>query len=212
MIENAGSCAEAFPSLTLITMLLKVATFAGVPCRRPELVLNVAQDGRFVMLKVSGLPSTSRAVGANEYSWPTVAPVGGVPLMVGAVFDGFTVIANAGRAFDTFPSLTLITMLLKVPTEVAPGVPSRAPEVALKFAHVGRLAIVNASGSPSGSAAVGWNTYEVPSLTEVDGAPLIVGSRFVGALGALGGAVTTILNDERDAVFRPSLAAITMSL
>jgi hypothetical protein len=34
-----------------------------VPDSRPVVVLNVAQDGRFWMLKVSGLPSGSEALG-----------------------------------------------------------------------------------------------------------------------------------------------------
>jgi hypothetical protein len=89
-IENAGSCAVACPSLTPMTMLLNVPMLAlvGVPARRPVLALNVAQLGRFVMLYVNALPSTSVAVGVNEYCTPTDAPVGGVPLITGALFVG----------------------------------------------------------------------------------------------------------------------------
>jgi hypothetical protein len=64
-IANAGSCAVACPSLTLITMLLYVPTLlaAGVPCNRPVVALNVAHDGAFVIEYVNGLPSGSLAVG-----------------------------------------------------------------------------------------------------------------------------------------------------
>jgi hypothetical protein len=51
VIENAGNEAVAWPSVTLITMLLKLPTFDddGVPDSRPVLVLNVAQLGRPVI-------------------------------------------------------------------------------------------------------------------------------------------------------------------
>jgi len=39
---------------------------AGVPVSAPVLVLNVAQAGTFVALKVSRAPSGSAAVGVNE--------------------------------------------------------------------------------------------------------------------------------------------------
>ena len=67
-IENAGSCAVAWPSLALMTMLLNVPTLldVGVPWSRPVVVLNVAQLGLFAMLNVSVPPSGSLAVGVNE--------------------------------------------------------------------------------------------------------------------------------------------------
>ena len=67
-IENAGSCAVAFPSLTQITMLLNVPTLlaVGVPCFRAVVVLNVAHEGAPVIEYVNGLPSGSLAVGWNE--------------------------------------------------------------------------------------------------------------------------------------------------
>jgi hypothetical protein len=94
-------------------MFENVPTFAdvGVPCNRPVVVLNVAQVGRFVMLKVSVPPSASLAVGVNEYSVPAVAVVGGVPEIVGDMFDEATVIENSGNGVDAVPSLTLMTML-----------------------------------------------------------------------------------------------------
>ena len=57
MIENAGSDADAKPSLTLMPMFANEPTLPapGVPERRPVAVLNVAQVGRFVMLNVNVL-------------------------------------------------------------------------------------------------------------------------------------------------------------
>ena len=94
-------------------MSANVPTFAaaGVPCSLPLLALNVAQLGRLLMLNVSVPPLASFAVGANEYSVPTVAVVGGVPEIVGGVFEDATVIENACNGVDALPSLTLMTML-----------------------------------------------------------------------------------------------------
>jgi hypothetical protein len=50
------------------------------------LVLKLAHDGLFVMLKVSGSLFASEAVGRNEYAVPTRPVVAGVPLIFGAVF------------------------------------------------------------------------------------------------------------------------------
>ncbi len=66
VIPNAASDALAWPSVTLIVMPLKVPTPDAVPSSRPVVVLNVAHEGRFVMLNVSELPSGSLAVGVNE--------------------------------------------------------------------------------------------------------------------------------------------------
>ena len=68
-IENAASCAlPPCPSLTAMPMFANVPMFAavGVPWSRPVVALNVAQPGRFVMLKVSVPPSASLAVGVKE--------------------------------------------------------------------------------------------------------------------------------------------------
>src|SRR5262245_33406420 len=90
MIENAGSCAVAWPSLTPMTMLLFVPTSlaVGMPCNCPVVVLNVAHAGLFVIENVSASPSRSVAVGVNAYCTPTDALVGAVPLIVGGEFVG----------------------------------------------------------------------------------------------------------------------------
>ena len=63
---NAGSEADSWPSLTLITMLANVPALVGVPLKAPVEVLKVAQDGRFWTLKVSAIPCGSDAVGVKE--------------------------------------------------------------------------------------------------------------------------------------------------
>ena len=68
MIANAGSDTVEVPSLTRIVMLENVPTFEllGVPYKRPFVVLNVAHEGLFAMLKLSVLPFGSLALGVNE--------------------------------------------------------------------------------------------------------------------------------------------------
>jgi hypothetical protein len=93
---KGASEAVAWPSLTLIAMPENEPAPVGVPLRRPVEVLNVAQVGRFWMLKPSVLPSGSLAVGWNAYGWPTVTVVIGEPLMTGARFAATcTLMANA---------------------------------------------------------------------------------------------------------------------
>ena len=67
-IEKLASDALAVPSLTLMTMLLYVATAAlpGVPLIVPVTVLNDAQFGRFVATKDKVLPFGSDAVGVKR--------------------------------------------------------------------------------------------------------------------------------------------------
>ena len=67
VIENAGSATFVAPSLTVIAMFEYVPTLAavGVPLSRPVNVLKVAHAGRLTMLKRSGSPSASLAVGWN---------------------------------------------------------------------------------------------------------------------------------------------------
>jgi hypothetical protein len=158
LIEKALRLRVALPSVTLMMMFPYVPTWlaVGVPESRPVVGLNVAQEGRFWMLKVSTSPSASVAEGWKLYASPVVTVVAGEPDIVGVLFEGalVTEIANAGNPSDKLPSLTRITMLLKLP--VAVGVPERRPVVALKVAHDGLFWIVKASVSPSASAAEGW--------------------------------------------------------
>jgi hypothetical protein len=96
-------------------MLLNTPTLLalGVPCKRPVVVLNVAQDGAFEIENVNASPSGSEAVGWNEYSVPCITDAAGVPEIVGARFVTTlaTAIENAGKLADALPSLTLIWTL-----------------------------------------------------------------------------------------------------
>jgi hypothetical protein len=65
-MAKAGSEAEAWPSLTLITMPGKLAAAVGVPLRWPSAALNVAQAGLPSMLKVSASEFASRAAGVKS--------------------------------------------------------------------------------------------------------------------------------------------------
>ena len=85
--------------------------------------------------------------------------VGGVQLRVAepvvVVVD--TTIANAGSEADRLPSLTLIPMFEYVPVCALLGVPDSLPVVVLNVAQAGLLVMLNVSGLPSGSLAVGVN-------------------------------------------------------
>ena len=87
---NAGKAADCAPSLTRITMFGKVPTLelVGVPVSEPEAMLNVPHEGMLVMLKLRVVPEGPLAVGVNEYAWPAVTCVGGVPLIVGGAGGG----------------------------------------------------------------------------------------------------------------------------
>jgi hypothetical protein len=125
---------------------------------RPVEVLKLAQTGLFVIAYVSALPSASEADGVNEYAVPAVTLVAGVPLIVGALFDGScTLIAKGGSESETRPSLTEITMSAKVPTLLVAGVPLKRPVDALKLAHAGLFEIAYVRGSLSASEADGVN-------------------------------------------------------
>jgi hypothetical protein len=155
---NAGSAADAWPSLTLIRMLGNVPALEleGVPFRVPVEALNVAHDGRFWTLKVSVVPAGPVAAGVKEYFWPTATCVAGTPLMVSGC-GAITWILKAAREADAWPSLTLMTILAKVPTLEPAGVPLRVPVDALNVAQDGRFWTLKASVVPVGPAAVGVN-------------------------------------------------------
>jgi hypothetical protein len=84
-IWNGLSSAIAVPSLTAMAMaaVMPISEVPGVPVKRPVVALNVAHDGSFVILNVSGAPLVSEALGWNEYAVPTIAVVDGEPAMVG---------------------------------------------------------------------------------------------------------------------------------
>jgi hypothetical protein len=87
---------------------------------------------------------------------PCTTDVDGVPEITGGRLEGaLTTIENAGSCVVACPSLTLITMLLNVPTLLEVGVPCSRPVVVLNVAHDGAFVIENVKGLPSGSLAVG---------------------------------------------------------
>lgn len=65
LIANAGRLADLPPSDALMTMLDVVPTceFAGVPLKRPVVLLKLAHEGLFVIENTSGSPFESFAVG-----------------------------------------------------------------------------------------------------------------------------------------------------
>jgi hypothetical protein len=139
-IEKAFSAVVALPSLTLIWMFEYVPAFEaeGVPESCPVEVLKLAHEGRFAIENVSVSPFASDAVGRKLYAEPAFTDVAGVPLIVGALFDGVaadTVIVNADNDFESLPSLTLMMILLCVP--VAVGVPDNVPVEVEKLAQLG---------------------------------------------------------------------------
>jgi hypothetical protein len=83
---NAGSHATLLPSETRIEMLRYVPRLSvcGVPCSAPVFASNVAHGGRFLMKKVSELPSGSLAVGTKRYALPVATDAAGAPEITGA--------------------------------------------------------------------------------------------------------------------------------
>ena len=77
---------------------------------------------------------------------------------------------------------------------------------ALNVAHDGRAEMLNVSGSPFASLAVGVKLYTVPTRALVDGVPLIVGAVFVVDVEL----DTVMLNDGSEAEDTPSVAMIMM--
>jgi hypothetical protein len=128
--------------------------------------------------------------------------------MTGGTFTGagaVTVIVNGLSDADSWPSLTLITILLYEPTCELLGVPVSAPVAMLKVAQAGLLLTEKEIGLPSGSLAVGWKEYALPAVTLVGGDPEITGGWFVGV-----GAFTVIENAGNDAESWPSLTLMMM--
>ncbi len=83
----------------------------GVPANAPDEALKIAQTGRFCTEKVKASPSTSLAVGLNEYADPATTVVPGDPMIEGGWFAGaMTCTAKAGNEVLTWPSLTVITI------------------------------------------------------------------------------------------------------
>jgi hypothetical protein len=166
--------------------------------------LNVAHAGRFEIANVSVSPSASAAVGRKANALPAFTEVDGVPLIVGARFGVLaTVTANGASAVLILPSLTLMTMFEYVPTFVADGVPISWPVTLLNVAHIGRFWMLKPSVLLSASAAVGRKLYACPAVTEVDGAPLIVGA-------LLAEPVTVSVNGVSPTPTLPSLTRIWM--
>ena len=108
---KAGSDTLWYPSLALMTMPESEPTSVGpgVPVSRPVFALNVAQDGLFVIEKVSGLPEALVVLGWKEYTMPTMAWAAGVPEIVGALAPALTAAAAAPGAAAGEPELVPTT-------------------------------------------------------------------------------------------------------
>ena len=132
-------------------------------------------------------------------------------LVVGARHDtltevvsaAVTEIENAGRLVVAVPSFTLITMPDAVPTLFEAGVPLSEPLALSNVAHDGLPWMLNVSGSPSRSAAVGLNAYGWP----------VGRGRYSASLRSSAlrfACVTLMANAGRLAEAVPSLTLITM--
>jgi hypothetical protein len=78
------------------------------------------------------------------------------------------------------PSLTPITILLKVPTFELVGVPDSRPVLALNVAQLGRFVMLYVSGFPSRSVALGVKAYRTPTEAPVGAVPLMTGAELIG--------------------------------
>src|SRR5262249_24587839 len=119
-------------------------------------MLNDAQVGLFVIEYDSVSLSVSLPVGVKEYAEPAVTVVGGVPVIVGALFGAaVTVIVKAAsEAEPPLPSDTLMRTFANEPAAV--GVPVSLPVVVLNVAQEGLFVIAQVSVLLSTSVAVGW--------------------------------------------------------
>jgi hypothetical protein len=89
------------------------------------------------------------------------------------------------------------------PTCEDEGVPLKRPVVVLNDAHVGLFEMLNRSGSPFASRAVGWKLYAMPTVAEVEGVPEIVGATLLRD-------TARIEKAGNDRVLTPSLTRIWM--
>lgn len=153
---NAGRAAEAEPSLTLMTMLANVPTseLVGVPLSLPVLVLKVAQEGMFWMLKLSVAPDGPVAVGVKEYSCWAVTCAPGVPLIVGA---------GGGVPLET---VCVVASVLPPPPQAASAaIANMHNAMAPKRGAIGREALfIRHSMSNSPEARAGAVSPLTPSL------------------------------------------------
>ena len=169
---------EASPSLAVTLMLrLPTSPLAGVPEKVPVAVLKLSQLG-------SAEPSASVAL------YVRVSPSGSVKVPEGTVkFSALscaTLCAGIGVA-STGASLTLvmvsvkvvlteaspsfaITLILRLPTSLLPGVPEKVPVAVLNVNQLGRgepfaRVALNVRVSPSGSVKVPAGTVKFSALS-----------------------------------------------
>jgi hypothetical protein len=109
-------------------------------------------------------------------TWDAGEPEGATLLLLVQVGGVATEMANDGSAADFWESLTLMMMLLSVPTSAAAGVPESVPFVLLKLAHAGLFWMLKLTGWPEEFWTVGVNEYGRPTWAFVEGVPLIVGA------------------------------------
>jgi hypothetical protein len=93
-----------------------------------------------------------------------------------ALVAGVTAIWNGASETLDVPSLTLIVIPPKVPTSAAAGLPESAPDVVLKIAQAGLLAIEKVNLAPAAAVTVGSKAYGVPAATTAGGVPAIAGA------------------------------------
>lgn len=111
------------------------------------------------MLNVRVSPLISDALGWKLYDCPASTLVSGVPLIVGGELltgAACTWIEKTGSWALVVPSLTLILMLLWMPTLPLAGVPLNRPVDWLKLAQAGLPVMENVRALPSASDADGW--------------------------------------------------------
>ena len=121
---NAARLAVALAlSLTVITILLATPTssLVGVPVSAPVVVLNVAQLGLLVILKVVvSLVSASVTLGVKLYAASSFTVVAGVPEITGALLEECVIVGSAtsveklSTLFSAFTTKLFAASLVKV--------------------------------------------------------------------------------------------------